>query len=69
MPLHEATIPIPTPATPANRPRTPFSFQRFLIPELCGFKGRGIYVDSDMQVFEDIRGLWKVVDIIRGRVE
>ena len=58
MSLHEAAIPIPMPATPAHRPRTPFSFQRFLIPELCGFSGPGIYVDSDMQVFKDIRGLW-----------
>lgn len=43
-----------------NRPRTPFSFQRFLIPELCNFKGRAIYVDADMQVFKDIQGLWSV---------
>lgn len=38
--------------------RTPFSFQRFLIPEICGFKGKAIYLDSDMQVFADIRDLW-----------
>lgn len=43
-----------------NRPRTPFSFQRFLIPEICGFAGRAIYMDADMQVFKDIRGLWSV---------
>lgn len=41
-----------------NRPRTPFSFQRFLIPEFCAFNGRAIYLDSDMQVFEDIHKLW-----------
>lgn len=58
VPLHEATITFPMPVDPRNRPRTPFSFQRFFIPELCGFKGRGIYVDSDMQVFRDIRSLW-----------
>lgn len=58
MPLHDARIDVPTPKDRGNRGRTPFSFQRFLIPELCGFSGRGIYVDSDMQVFKDIRGLW-----------
>ena len=38
--------------------RTPFSFQRFAIPELQGYTGRAIYLDSDMQVFRDIRELW-----------
>lgn len=58
MPLYEAQTEVPMPKDPKNRPRTPFSFQRFFIPQLCGFAGRGIYVDSDMQVFKDIRGLW-----------
>jgi hypothetical protein len=56
--LHLSTIQIPQPRDSKNQPRTPFSFQRFLIPELCGFKGRAIYVDSDMQVFTDIREMW-----------
>jgi hypothetical protein len=56
--LHLAPISIPLPRDPKNQPRTPFSFQRFLIPELCGFEGRAIYLDSDMQVFTDIRELW-----------
>lgn len=42
-----------------NQPRTPFSFQRFLIPELCNYKGRAIYLDADMLVFDDIRLLWE----------
>jgi hypothetical protein len=42
----------------ANLPRTPFSFQRFLIPAVKGYHGRAIYLDSDMQVFKDIRELW-----------
>ncbi len=42
-----------------NYPRTPFSFQRFLIPELCDFKGKAIYLDSDMQVFFNIKDLWE----------
>ena len=59
-PLHLSGIEIPTPAKPENRPRTPFSFQRFLIPALTGYQGRAIYLDSDMQVFQDIRRLWNV---------
>lgn len=49
---------IPIPQDPANRSRTGFSFARFDIPRLCGYKGRGIYMDADMQVFRDIRELW-----------
>lgn len=49
---------IPVPAEPANRSRTGFSFSRFKIPELCGYRGRGIYMDADMQVFTDILDLW-----------
>lgn len=49
---------IPMPLAVENRPRTPFSFQRFLIPELCGFSGKAIYLDADMQVFRDICDLW-----------
>jgi hypothetical protein len=59
-PLHLSGIEIPTPARLENRPRTPFSFQRFLIPALTGYEGRAIYLDSDMQVFQDIRRLWTV---------
>jgi Glycosyl transferase family 8 len=59
-PLHLANIEFPMPRDVKNRPRTPFSFQRFYIPELAGFHGRAIYVDSDMQVFQDIRSLWTI---------
>lgn len=58
VPMHLSGIEIPAPKEPINRPRTPFSFQRFLIPQLCDFKGRAIYLDSDMLVFTDIRELW-----------
>lgn len=57
-PLHRAPIEVPRPKAAANAPRTPFSFQRFLIPELAGRRGRAVYVDSDMQLFRDIRQLW-----------
>lgn len=53
-----AGIEIPRPKDPENAPRTPFSFQRFLIPQLAGQRGRAIYFDSDMQLFADIRRLW-----------
>lgn len=59
-PLHHAQIEVPMPRDVRNRPRTPFSFQRFYIPQLAGFHGRAIYLDSDMQVFQDIRGLWSL---------
>jgi len=49
---------IPVPVDPANRSRTGFSFSRYKIPELCGYRGRGIYMDADMQVFTDILDLW-----------
>jgi Glycosyl transferase family 8 len=57
-PLHRFDIEFATPKDPKNRPRTPFSFQRFTIPMLAGHRGRAIYLDSDMQVFRDIRRLW-----------
>jgi hypothetical protein len=59
IPLHKSGISIPVPTNEENKPRTPFSFQRFLIPQLEKFSGRAIYLDSDMQVFEDVRFLWQ----------
>jgi len=50
--------PMPTPRDITNRPRTPFSFQRFLIPELCDYAGKAIYLDADMLVFRDIDQIW-----------
>jgi len=56
--LYQSGIEVPVPHDIGNKPRTPFSFQRFLIPELCKHSGRAIYLDADMQVFHDISGLW-----------
>jgi hypothetical protein len=50
---------VPMPRDPANRPRTGFSFARFLIPSLCGYRGRAIYLDADMLVFDDIVAVWE----------
>lgn len=37
---------------------TPFSGFRWCVPELCGFEGRAIYMDSDIIVHADIGELW-----------
>lgn len=60
VPMHLCSVEIPKPKHEKNWPRTPFSFQRFIIPEVCQYKGRAIYLDSDMQVFTDIRALWEM---------
>jgi hypothetical protein len=49
----------PLPRKRENRPRTAFSFARFMIPQLAGYRGRAIYLDADMQVFGDILELWE----------
>jgi hypothetical protein len=59
VPLHRCGLEVPRPEDPANLPRTPFSFHRFLLPELAGFRGRAIYLDSDMLVFSDIGELFE----------
>ncbi len=59
-PLHLSDVYYPMPKHPENRPRTPFSFQRFSIPQMAGFKGKAIYLDSDMMVFTDIMKLWNI---------
>jgi len=56
--LSREGIKIPEPQDPKIKPRTPFSFQRFAIPSLKKYQGRAIYLDSDMQVFRDIKELW-----------
>lgn len=49
---------VPMPKKPENRPATPFSFQRFAVPQLAGYDGRAIYVDSDQLVLRDIAELF-----------
>ncbi len=53
-------LPTPTPKDESNRGRTGFSFSRFQIPKLAGYKGRALYVDADMQVFDDIAEMWDI---------
>lgn len=58
--MHKTGIEFARPKKSRNWPRTPFSFQRFTIPMLAGHRGRAIYLDSDMQVFTDIKNLWTI---------
>jgi lipopolysaccharide biosynthesis glycosyltransferase len=53
-------LPVPRPKDPRNGQRTGFSFSRFCIPKLAGYKGRAIYMDADMLVFKDIGELWEI---------
>jgi hypothetical protein len=55
-----ADLRLPEPSDVRQGSRTNFSFARFAIPSLCGYRGRAIYMDADMQVFKDIRGLWGI---------
>ena len=43
---------------------TEFSLFRYVIPELCGFEGRAIYLDSDMICLGDLAELadWPLPD-------
>ena len=41
-----------------NQWATPFSGFRWAIPEVCGFKGKSIYMDVDMVCNKDITELW-----------
>ena len=53
-------LPVPQPRDPRNSQRTGFSFSRFCIPKLAGYRGRAVYMDADMMVFRDIRELWDI---------
>lgn len=53
-------LPVRAPKDIRNSQRTGFSFSRFCIPELAGYKGKAIYMDADMLVFKDIRSLWEI---------
>jgi len=50
--------PAPLPLHLKYRNLTEFSVYRYLIPELCSFRGRAIYLDSDMICRADIGSLF-----------
>ena len=50
----------PTPKDSKNQARTQFSFNRFAIPQLAGYRGRAVYLDADMLVFRNFLELWDI---------
>jgi hypothetical protein len=56
----EGSEPVPAPMSLRAKYRniTEFSNYRFLIPKLCGFAGRAIYLDSDMICLRDLGELF-----------
>lgn len=36
---------------------TEFTYSRFLVPHLCGFQGKAVFMDNDMLCFDDIKEL------------
>lgn len=57
-PLYAHAVDFEMPSDPQNRPGTPFSFHRFMIPEIAGYQGRAIYMDCDQIVFKDVARLY-----------
>jgi hypothetical protein len=51
---------LPEPSNFLHGSRTGFSFARFAIPELMGYRGRALYLDADMLVLKDIAALWEM---------
>ena len=45
-----------------NLQSTDFSFSRFLVPHLCGYKGWALFMDCDMLVLDDMANLWNLKD-------
>lgn len=43
-----------------SRQTTEFSYTRFLVPYLCGYDGRAIFVDADFLCRADIAELWEL---------
>jgi len=41
---------------------TEFTYTRFLVPYLCGYKGWGLFMDADMLVRDDINEFWELRD-------
>lgn len=39
---------------------TPFTWSRFLVPYLCGFRGRALFLDIDMLVLGDINEVFEI---------
>ncbi len=55
--LHLKQLPI------TRRGLTEFTFSRFLVPYLCGYQGRGMFLDQDMVVTGDVKELFDVPEM------
>lgn len=50
--------PLVLPTLPIERAGlTPFTYSRFLVPYLCGFRGKALFMDLDMLVLDDLSKL------------
>lgn len=45
-----------------SKQSTDFTYTRFLVPFLCGFEGRAIFMDCDFLCRGDIAELWKITN-------
>lgn len=58
-----AVTPLVLPTLPiARRGLTPFTWSRFLVPYLCGFKGWALFMDIDMILLDDVSKLFTLKD-------
>lgn len=56
-----AITPLVLPTLPLKRQGlTPFTYSRFLVPHLCDFRGRALFLDADIALFGDVVDLFKV---------
>ena len=58
--IHTYDVVAPKPKRPELVSRTGFSFNRFMIPALVGYKGIGAYLECDQIVFRDVKELFAV---------
>lgn len=58
--IHTFDLIVPTPERPEDQSRTGFSFNRFAIPWLCGYKGKAAYLECDQIVFRDVKELFDI---------
>jgi len=56
--MHDLDLPDPKDVRQGKR--TGFSFTRFAIPKLAGYRGRALYLDADMLVLRDLRELYAI---------
>jgi hypothetical protein len=56
--MHDLNLPDPKDIRQGKR--TGFSFTRFAIPALAGYRGRALYLDADMLVLRDLRELFEL---------